>query len=771
MNKSKVFSLLVFAICCLQFLTVDVFAQEQSAEKDYVSEAWKMLSQEDYKALDILVDECVEKFGAKADSQQASLADFPTQDKIDLYKSLNDVATCLFVKIEALVRQEKNEEAKQVCRDVIKKYPFAQAWDPRGWYWKIAVAAQSTIDKLEKGIEAIEETQQAPEKEEKETKITLHDPGKKDIIDYNKYGEFKGIGTSDYQYVIKDQADLAVAAGEGIYPNTTSVRWHPNFEKVKKEGRLKGSHWDMVNSKDLEAAFFRWALFPEPKGISLFYLGSLLEKAGLYKHAIKAYYAIVVHYPSAVGWTYWKTPWYVGQAAIAKIKHLCKTRPELKMKLVDAEIKVINGYDEKISNDVFIVNPGKIISNSWVRGLFDRVKKIFKKMTLKGKIKKIKGWGNIRLEQYENGDWQLVVNEKPFIIKGITYTPVKVGQSPDDGSLTNWMKYDFNNNGKCDGPYDAFVDKNGNNKQDKDEPSVGDFKLLKDMGVNTIRIYHQPFAIDKELLRKLYNDYGIMVVMGDFFGKYAIGSGAEWSEGTDYTNPLHQKNMLESVKKMVLEFKDEPYILTWLLGNENVYGLACNADKNPEAFFKFCNEAALLIKTLDSEHPVAIASGDVLYLDKFADLVEEVDIFGTNVYRGEYGFGALWQQVKDLCDRPVFITEYGCPAFARGKTKEDAEQAQADYLIGCWQDIQDNMAGGQGAGNALGGFVFEYLDEWWKSYEPSFHDKKGLFSGPFPDGFMYEEWLGLCGQGDGASSPFLRQLRKSYYAYKEIWNK
>ncbi|MDD5291842.1 MAG: hypothetical protein PHY46_01480, partial [Candidatus Omnitrophica bacterium] len=117
-----------------------------------------------------------------------------------------------------------------------------------------------------------------------------------------------------------------------------------------------------------------------------------------------------------------------------------------------------------------------------------------------------------------------------------------------------------------------------------------------------------------------------------------------------------------------------------------------------------------------------------------------------------------------------FITEYGCPAYAQSMSREDAEQAQADYLLNSWEDIKENMSSETGQGNAIGGVIFEYLDEWWKAYEPSFHDKKGLFSGPFPDGFMYEEWLGLCGQGDGTLSPFLRQLRKSYYTYKEIWN-
>jgi beta-glucuronidase len=92
-----------------------------------------------------------------------------------------------------------------------------------------------------------------------------------------------------------------------------------------------------------------------------------------------------------------------------------------------------------------------------------------------------------------------------------------------------------------------------------------------------------------------------------------------------------------------------------------------------------------------------------------------------------------------------------------------------EYLVGSWGDIADNAAFGEGAGNAIGGFLFEYLDEWWKGYEPGIHDTKGLWIGPFPDGFMHEEWLGVVGQGDGKSSPFLRQLRKSYYTFEKLW--
>ena len=292
---------------------------------------------------------------------------------------------------------------------------------------------------------------------------------------------------------------------------------------------------------------------------------------------------------------------------------------------------------------------------------------------------------------------------------------------------------------------------------------------MKEMGVNTIRLYHHPNKVDKKILSDMYDKYGIRVIMGDFLGKYALGSGAPWNPGTDYNNEEHKKNMIDSVVKMVNEYKDEPYILFWLLGNENVYGYACNADRQPDAFFKFANEVAKIIKSIDPDHPVAICSGDILYLDKFAKVTPDIDIFGANAYRGDYGFGRFWRSVKEEVGKPAFITEYGCPAFAEGKTPAEAEELQAAYHKGSWEDIANNMAFNSGAGNSVGGVVFEWLDEWWKAYEPSIHDTKGLWAGPFPDGYMHEEWLGLCSQGSGAESPFLRHLRKAYYTYQKMW--
>jgi beta-glucuronidase len=753
---------MVFAIAAFAFAEDVALPLKQPSSGELINKAWEAHGKGDIEATFKYTQQCIDIYKDQADKLQASLKELPRGKKeIETVQALNDVATAYFIQGESYRNQGKKDEAIKAFKSVIEKYSFGQAWDQRGWFWQVAKTAKESLTQLEgaevKPAEAKITVSQTP------TKVVLYDPGADGFIDYAKYGEFTNVGTKDYKYVIKDQQGLSAAAGEGIYPNTTSVRRDPEFKKAQKEKRLEGSQWDFVHSPDLEAAFLKWATASEPQGVRLFYTAEILEKSGLIKHAIKCYYAIVVHFSGSYGWTYWHTPWYLGQAAIAKIKYLLKNNPQLGYKLVDADIKIINGYDNDVSNDVAVTNPGKFVKLSRL----DKSRPKPSKGPLS--IKKRRGRGKVHLLQYETGDWELIVNGKPYVVKGITYAPTKVGESPDNGTMTNWMEDDFNANGKIDGPYDSFVDKNKNNIQDKDEPAVGDFQLMKEMGVNTIRLYHQPFEVNKKLLRDMYDNYGISVIMGDFFGKYAIGSGAPWNPGTDYSNPEQRKKMLESVTKMVLEFKDEPYILFWLLGNENVYGYGCNADKDPDTFYKFANEAARLIKSIDPDHPVGVSNGDILYLDKFGKDAPDIDIFCANAYRGEYGFGFLWKQVKENADIPTLISEYGCPAYAQGKSEEEAEVLQADYLKGNWSDIEDNMAFKGGAGNSIGGIVFEWLDEWWKQYEPFIHDTKGVAMGPFPDGYYHEEWFGLCSQGDGKSSPFLRQLRQSYYMYKKMW--
>ena len=215
---------------------------------------------------------------------------------------------------------------------------------------------------------------------------------------------------------------------------------------------------------------------------------------------------------------------------------------------------------------------------------------------------------------------------------------------------------------------------------------------MQRMGVNTIRLYHHEY--NKKLLRDLYRTYGIRVMMGDLLGAYTVGSDAEWAAGTDYRDPEQRRKMLASVREMVVSEKDEPYLLLWVLGNENNFGPANNSRTFPEAYYSLVNEAAVLIKSLDREHPVALANGDLTFIETAASLCPDVDIFGANAYHGRHGMGdSFWEDAAELWGKPVLITEFGCPAYHHAKSEAEAEVLQAEVLKNNWEDIERNVGG------------------------------------------------------------------------------
>ena len=600
-----------------------------------------------------------------------------------------------------------------------------------------------------------------------------------DLVDYSKYGRAENTGTSQYKYVITDMAGLSQAAGTGIFPND-QVKNDDRYKELKKSNRLKGGRWEHIDSDDPEADFFIWATANEEPGVKLYFTAEALRHSGRLVAALKAYDAVLVHFPRSVCWAKDKSfVWYVGQAAIDKINIICRDHPELELRLVHADVDVRNGRDTNLKNDIITVNPGEFVRYTKADRERDRID------LSKTAVIQRRGKGKVQLVQYANGHWQMAVDGQPFMVKGVTYNATRIGQSPHNHTLANWQWADDNNNGRIDGPYDSWVDRNKNGKQDKDEPVTGDFQLMKDMGVNAIRVYEVCFSPEevegywnKELLRDLYKNYGIKVIMGDFIGAYTIGSGADWNDGTDYKNPEECQRMKQIVREMVLQHKDEPYVLMWLLGNENnmagtytgVNASRTNAGDVPKEYALFLNDCAKMIHELDPNHPVAIGNVETNLLDFYAAYAPEIDIIGINSYRGADGFGHLWLEARRMFDRPVLITEYGCDAYNNRRSKPD-EVSQALYHQGCWHDLAWNAAAGGGTGNAIGGVIFEWCDEWWKSLQdsPDNHSEFADCDMPFRDGCSNEEWYGVVSQGDGEDSPYLRQLRESYLLYQKMW--
>ncbi len=368
----------------------------------------------------------------------------------------------------------------------------------------------------------------------------------------------------------------------------------------------------------------------------------------------------------------------------------------------------------------------------------------------------------------DNSGVRLVVNGNDFMINGINWDFIPIG--------TNTVNADFWN--KSDEIIMAGLD--------------SEMSLLKNMNVNVIRQYT---GVPARWIKYIYEKYGIYTMLNHSFGRYGLTLDGVWTPITDYANPRTQEHLLTEVEQLVREFKNTPGLLLYLLGNENNYGLFWAGaetedfpdDEDEKQFigeqrgrpmYRLMNEAAKLIKSMDSSHPVAICNGDVLFIDIVAKECADVDIYGTNTYRG-VSFGDMFQVVKDKLNKPVMFTEFGADAFNAIDNAED-QKAQAYYNLANWREIYENAAGLGKTGNSIGGFTFQFSDGWWKF---GFNDRKNAdihdndaswANGGYAidlapgENNMNEEWFGICAKGP-TNERGLYDLypRASYYTLQE----
>ncbi|WP_405564811.1 glycoside hydrolase family 2 TIM barrel-domain containing protein [Polaribacter sp. Asnod6-C07] len=318
-----------------------------------------------------------------------------------------------------------------------------------------------------------------------------------------------------------------------------------------------------------------------------------------------------------------------------------------------------------------------------------------------------------------------------------------------------------------------------------------EMSLLQKMGVNTIRVYS---GIPSKWITHIYKNYGIYTMLNHSFGRYGNTINNQWIPVTDYRNPETQKGLLSEVTNMAKAYKDTPGLLLFLLGNENNYGLFWAGsetedfpddenqkremgEKRGRPMYKLFNEAAKLIKEIDKNHPVAVCNGDLLFADMFADECKDVDIFGTNMYRGK-SFGDAFVRVKKEINKPILFTEFGADAF-NAKTNAEDQKMQAYFMIENWKEIYLNAANLGNANNSIGGFTFQFSDGWWKYGQTKnleIHDNNASWSSAgyhfdFTEGSqnMNEEWFGICAKETPDQEGFyVLKPRVAYYAIQEI---
>ena len=375
------------------------------------------------------------------------------------------------------------------------------------------------------------------------------------------------------------------------------------------------------------------------------------------------------------------------------------------------------------------------------------------------------GSQRVYIKTLEGKRFQLIVDNKPYLVKGMVYSPVPIGQD---------HRYDF--------------------WSDPARPHLYDGRLMKKIGVNTIRVYQPGMSEEdtKKVIKDLYNNFGIRIVIGHWLGFW---------DDPNYADLAFREKVKRDVVKMVETYKDEKGVLCWILGNENnvsfSYGpqtlnlwttAEIEALQDPylkrqaraRIYYSFVNEVAKEIHKVDPNHPVVLANAELTDIDIAGEVTPDIDILGCSVYRGK-AFGSFFREVAGKFKRPVIITEFGCDRYNAFVNEED-EGIQAEFIEAQWNEIQKNTFSGNGVGNSLGGFVFEWTDEWWKFDESNnsgwyVHDTLGSWS----NGAYYfdikapqnlninEEWWGVCSLVRHRGKLDERKPTKAYFMLKDLW--
>ena len=110
--------------------------------------AWEHLAEKDYEGVFAYARKCLEIHEDQARQMAGEMRRFARLGREDDYAVVNDVATCHYIMGEAYMKLEKFDKAIKEFTIAIEKYPYAQCWDPKGWFWKVAEVSKKNIEKI-----------------------------------------------------------------------------------------------------------------------------------------------------------------------------------------------------------------------------------------------------------------------------------------------------------------------------------------------------------------------------------------------------------------------------------------------------------------------------------------------------------------------------------------------------------------------------------------------------------------------------------------------
>ncbi|AXT20356.1 glycosyl hydrolase family 5 [Flavobacteriaceae bacterium AU392] len=200
-----------------------------------------------------------------------------------------------------------------------------------------------------------------------------------------------------------------------------------------------------------------------------------------------------------------------------------------------------------------------------------------------------------------------------------------------------------------------------------------DFKIIKDAGLNTIRIFipYEDFGkanVSSEKLEKLQqvldlaviNNIKIVVTLFDFYGDYSV---LNWT--------LNQRH----VEAIITKFKDHQAIIAWDIKNEPDLDFESRNKSNVIAWLR---NMTAFIKTIDQDHPITIGWSNA----KNASLLkDDLDYVSFHYYEDIDDLETTFKSLKQIIvDKPIIISEFGISSY-KGFWKPfgSSKKKQANY--------------------------------------------------------------------------------------------
>jgi hypothetical protein len=390
----------------------------------------------------------------------------------------------------------------------------------------------------------------------------------------------------------------------------------------------------------------------------------------------------------------------------------------------------------------------------------------------------------------------LNLNGKPFAAKGMNYSPVPIGAEP------RYIPY-----GDYFIPYYANVWK-------------PDIDKMREAGVNVIKLYAGNPILNaggpgtagnwKAFLDFCWNG-GTKPVYVIMFSYTQGGVIADGGDGF--------RDYIMQYEKLVKSTVTHPAVFGYMIGNEIFDGVT----KNPQFWTNFgklidaANDAGLAVgqkpflTTATNDDFTPQASWPAIKLGEQSGKLKNIDAWCINIYRGpEFGgtgnsvFTQYAQVVNALgVTKPLILGEWGTPHTTRPapgvygaesikpiKNLDDVAASDmglgkpyyaavpvATFLNTQWNTIKGNIAS-KSAQVCVGGFIFDWSDEYWKGNNPSVQQggPDGTFKGGAFAGSYYDEaGFGVTSDVDqslygGGNPKIKRTLFKGYDAVKTFYN-